>query len=209
MDARQNAYTRIARVAYAASRAMRVAAGQEPGPVWDMLDPQHQEHFVNGARHVDRNRAVTCQDMHRAWVDRMALKGWVWGPAHDPVNKRHPCMLAWPDLAPAVRARDMLFRDIVLSMLPACAADEAIDDVRALMAQTAFTDDHLWLMMCLTEIWCETRIGRAPAGEHVRVPLTPAEMREAFLRLACIATLLAALPESAHAAFVPTEEVTS
>lgn len=107
----------IARVAHEANRAYCTAIGDDSQVSWFESPAWQRDSAIAGVRAIHLNPAGTPEQSHEGWLEHKNAEGWVWGPVKDPDFKTHPCMLPYAELPAAQRAKDHIFRAVVLSML--------------------------------------------------------------------------------------------
>lgn len=64
------------------------------------------------------NSGAVARDLHDHWMLDKITAGWRYGEKKDPELKTHPAMLPFFSLPEHIKVKDLLFRNIVLSLLP-------------------------------------------------------------------------------------------
>jgi hypothetical protein len=106
----------IARVAHEANRAWSAAWGQEVQPAWDEAPEWQVQSTRISITDLLANPSITGRDVHDLWLRQKSDAGWCFGPVKDPGLKTHPSMVPYDDLSDIEKAKDILFRAIVLSL---------------------------------------------------------------------------------------------
>jgi hypothetical protein len=99
----------IARVCYEANRAYCRSIGDNTIPSWDEAEDWRRSSVLGGVRYHRENPQASPVDSHNEWMRAKRADGWKYGPAKDPVQKQHPCMVPYDALPPEQRAKDHLF----------------------------------------------------------------------------------------------------
>lgn len=108
----------IARVCHEVNRAYCAALGDGNQLPWDEAPLWQQESAIKGVIFVANNRDAGPAANHEAWLEEKLETGWRWGEVKNPDTKEHPCMVPYQDLPVEQRAKDHIFRAIVLALTP-------------------------------------------------------------------------------------------
>lgn len=109
----------IARVVHAANRELQITQGDPvPSPPWDEAPDYQAREATAGVREVLRNRELTAEQSHEMWMMRMRADGWVYGPAKNWEQKKHPTLLPFDQLPTEQQLKDRLFIAIVRALTP-------------------------------------------------------------------------------------------
>lgn len=103
----------IARVVHAAFRQMRIECGQNPKAIWDEVDEDEKEMFIDGVKYIREHPNTTAQQCHDLWMEVKAEQGYVQGDAKDDNAKVSTCFVPFDELSEGEKLKDVLFRDIV------------------------------------------------------------------------------------------------
>lgn len=105
---------RIARVCHEVNRAYCKALGDDSQKPWDEAPEWQRKSARNGViMHMTRRDADE-ETSHDEWMREKLATGWKWGPVKDEVAKTHPCIVDFSKLPPEQKAKDYLFRAVVL-----------------------------------------------------------------------------------------------
>ena len=108
----------IARVAHEVNRGYCEALGDYTQPAWqDAPDWQRASALAGVMLHICEPGAGP-ERSHESWLEEKRRTGWVYGTKKDPVAKTHPCMVAFDALPVEQRAKDFIFRAVVLALAP-------------------------------------------------------------------------------------------
>lgn len=107
----------VARVCHQAACGLQAVQGDPcPAPPWDTLLPEARGVIISGVRMA--RCGSDAQGLHAHWMRRMTVEGWIFGPAKDAVQRTHPLLVSWSRLPEAQKAKDYLFRMVVIAMTP-------------------------------------------------------------------------------------------
>jgi hypothetical protein len=106
-----------ARAAHEANRAYCLAIGDASQPSWEGAPEWQRASALNGVESVVNGMGL--EELHDSWMAEKKSQGWVWGPAKDPENKQHPCMIPYADLPQMQRAKDRIFGSVVRAVISA------------------------------------------------------------------------------------------
>lgn len=108
----------IARVCHEVNRAYCQALGDTSQPPWDDAPQWQRDSAVAGVVFVANNPAAGPSASHDSWLEQKLERGWRWGEVKNPDAKEHPRMVPYQDLPVEQRAKDHIFRAIVLALTP-------------------------------------------------------------------------------------------
>jgi len=106
----------IAKLCHEVNRAYCLALGDDSHLPWDSAPEWQRDSAVKGVQFHLANDNATPEESHNNWLKGKINDGWVYGPAKDPINKEHPCILAYHMLPAEQRAKDYIFSAIVRSV---------------------------------------------------------------------------------------------
>lgn len=116
----------IARVTHEINRAYCEALGDHSQPTWERAPDWQRESAIDGVRfllgHVANGGVAPGPEAsHARWAAVKLRDGWRYGPEKDPQRKLHPCLVPFAELPIEQRAKDYLFRAVVLALAGALA----------------------------------------------------------------------------------------
>lgn len=106
----------IASVCHQVNRAYCAALGDHSQPAWDDAPQWQRDSALVGVKAIIANPEGTPADSHAGWYAHKLADGWTFGPVKDPELKQHPCMVPYEELPAEQRAKDYIFRAIVLAL---------------------------------------------------------------------------------------------
>lgn len=114
--ARDDLVEKAARAAHEANRVYCQALGDTSQPAWDKAPKWQQDSVMDGAGRLIDDPAISPKVSHESWMVRKLRDGWKYGPIKDPDKKEHPCMVPYKQMPPEQRAKDTIFRAVVLGV---------------------------------------------------------------------------------------------
>lgn len=106
----------IAEICHEANRFWCVACGDVSQKPWLEAAEWQRDSAIKGVQFALANPSAGDSAQHDAWcVDKRAA-GWKYGAVKDETAKTHPCLVSFVQLPPHQRAKDRLFRAIVLAL---------------------------------------------------------------------------------------------
>lgn len=105
----------IARVCHEANRAFCIAKGDHTVSTWDMLPETVQLGIIDDVRYASTNPAVTPQQLHERWAERLVAEGWQRGAVHAPDLLESPDLVDYVELTDDAKSKQRLFCSIVKS----------------------------------------------------------------------------------------------
>lgn len=106
----------IAEVCHNAVRAWIQHHGDPTYPTW-LLSPGYMKQAnIQSVRFIIDNPDSTLQEIHDNWCTNKAKHGWKYGEVKNSVRKTHPCLVPYEDLPLKEKAKNSLFKGIVLSL---------------------------------------------------------------------------------------------
>jgi hypothetical protein len=106
----------LAQVCHAANKKLSEAFGDYSHPDWESASQAYKHFYVKGIDDVLTNPNGDGRELHEAWMQNKLKAGWIWGPTTDRPNRIHNCLVPYDDLPPHEKAKDDLFRGIVLAL---------------------------------------------------------------------------------------------
>ena len=139
---------KIAAVAHEASRVFtNVFCDYNAfSPRWEECTEEVRQSIMNGVEFVLENRQTSYRDTHKNWVKFKEEHGWKFGKRFNLEKKEHPNLVGYGDLSTEEKAKDYLFKNIVLGLaeaygLKAVVAVAAPIDPRVLELAQLVVDD--------------------------------------------------------------------
>ena len=107
----------IAMLAHEANRAYCLAIGDDSQPAWADAPEWQQKSAIAGVEMYMANPDATPEQSHESWLKQKEEDGWAYGEVKDAEKKTHPCFRPYAELPPEQKAKDYIFRGVVLAML--------------------------------------------------------------------------------------------
>jgi hypothetical protein len=108
----------IARIAHEVNRAYCQALGDNTQPMWEDAPDWQRASVIAGVALHTQNPWAGPEASHACWLEEKQRAGWRYGLKKDPVAKTHPCMVDFVALPVDQRAKDFIFRAVVLALAP-------------------------------------------------------------------------------------------
>jgi len=106
----------IARVAHEVNRAYCQALGDDSQVSWEDAPQWQKESALLGVKlHLEYPLSGP-EASHESWMNQKIAEGWTWGPIKYPEAKQHPCIVPFHALPAEQRAKDFIFRGVVLAL---------------------------------------------------------------------------------------------
>ncbi|HEX8748607.1 MAG TPA: RyR domain-containing protein [Pyrinomonadaceae bacterium] len=108
----------VARVAHEAKAALCDCIGEDSKGSWDDAPDWQRESAIGGVRFHLENPDAQPHAIHERWMREKLESGWRYGRLKDGEARTHPCILPFEQLPPEQKAKDRLFKAIVLALAP-------------------------------------------------------------------------------------------
>lgn len=105
----------VAHIAHEANRAWSMANGHCSHQAWGDAPEWQRESARQGVLRCLAQPDMTPRMVHDQWARHMSAAGWRHGATKDENARTHPSLVPYEALSPVERARDILFRAVVLS----------------------------------------------------------------------------------------------
>lgn len=106
----------IARVCHEVNRHYCMSLGDYSQPIWDALNPELQNSAIEGVKAHLRAPDLSPRQSHENWMAYKKATGWKYGPTKDVAKREHPCMVEYDRLPPEQRAKDYIFKGVVVAI---------------------------------------------------------------------------------------------
>lgn len=106
----------IAQVAHEVNKAYCEFLGDKSQVTWEETPEAIKASALDGVVFHLSNPEVTPAESHANWKKFKKEEGWVYGETKDSDLKTHPCMVAYSKLPEDQRIKDVLFKQVVLSL---------------------------------------------------------------------------------------------
>lgn len=96
---------------YEGARLAAIAAQAPIVPAkWEDREEPFRKQFLEVIqRQMGADRSKSPKALHESWMDAYYGMGWAYGPVYDPVNKKHPDLVAYEELEKRERDKDAIF----------------------------------------------------------------------------------------------------
>jgi len=106
----------IARVAHEVNRAYCQALGDWSQPAWEDAPDWQKDSACHGVDLHLGDPTAGPEASHNSWMAQKIADGWIYGPHKSPDIKQHPCIVAFEKLPKEQKAKDYIFRAVVLAL---------------------------------------------------------------------------------------------
>lgn len=130
---------RAARAAHEVSRVYCLILGDEAQEAWEVASQDLRASVLEGVQLLVEDPFTTPADCHASWMDRKVGQGWRYGPIKDADKQTHPCLVEYNALPPEQRAKDHIFRAVVLGILGVPEASHAVAAIEEMRQSLDFT----------------------------------------------------------------------
>lgn len=108
----------VARIAHEANATLCDSIGEVSNASWEDAPEWQRQSSIRGVRfHLD-NPDAQPEAIHEWWMRERLESGWRYGEARDDDARTHPCIVPYEQLPPEQKAKDYLFKAIVLALAP-------------------------------------------------------------------------------------------
>jgi len=104
-------------LAHEVNKAYCEALGDHSQVHWSEASPEIQASCHRGVYMYMNNPNATPEQSHENWMEGKEADGWEYGEEKDEKEKTHPCMVPYEELPVEQRAKDYIFRAVVLNTL--------------------------------------------------------------------------------------------
>lgn len=104
----------IALIAYNIIAEYAKSIGEPERVPFDKLTDEQKQSYVDGVNYVLANPEAGPSAQHDMWLIAKQADGWTWGEVKDEEKKTHPAILPFEELPESQRAKDSIFRAVVL-----------------------------------------------------------------------------------------------
>jgi len=106
----------IARVCYAAATTWDESHGADPAPAWEDADEATVQSLTKRINVTLADPRGGDGTYHNTWVAEMRENGWCAGSDYDAKRKIDPQMVQFHMLTPFQKARERMFRSIIIAL---------------------------------------------------------------------------------------------
>lgn len=106
----------IARVAHEVNRHYCMAMGDYSQVPWDQAPKWQQESAIAGVQAHLANPKMTPAQAHDSWSALKLATGWKYGLVKNETKKEHPCLVPYEELPIEQRAKDFIFKGVVVAI---------------------------------------------------------------------------------------------
>ena len=110
-------FTSIAKVCHEANRAYCQTIGDNSHLPWEEAPEWQKQSAIVGVIWRVANQDMPYSAQHDQWMQDKKAAGWVYGEVKDAEKKTHPCLVEWEELPADERLKDILFCNIVKSLI--------------------------------------------------------------------------------------------
>lgn len=133
----------VARVCHEANRALQAALGESVvSKPWDNLDFETKCSALDGVLKVIREPHTTPKMLHENWCRFKWENGWQYAPVRDDEKKLHPCLVRYEDLPAEQIMKDVLFGNILRSLIVTPGGEIAAPEFLPKDAAEAFFEEE-------------------------------------------------------------------
>lgn len=125
----------VARLCHEVNAAFCRSIGDNSQPAWEETREDIRESALIGVC-LHLTNPMTPEQSHQAWMDHKLAQGWKFGETKDLDAKTHPSLIPFADLHPGIRAKDVLFKQVVESMSRFIGAND-MAEAAAMVAKPA------------------------------------------------------------------------
>jgi RyR domain len=107
---------KIAKICHQANKAYCESIGDNSQLDWEQAPEWQRQSAINGVKFNLENRESPASASHDNWLKEKFNEGWIYGIKKDVDKKEHPCCVPYEELPEEQKTKDLLFKNIVLSM---------------------------------------------------------------------------------------------
>ena len=106
----------IAIICHQANKGYCEAIGDHSQQNWVDAPQWQKDSAIAGVKAILENPSMTPEQSHEGWMEVKRQDGWVYGEVKDAEKKTHPCFRPYDELPTDQKAKDHIFRAIVLAL---------------------------------------------------------------------------------------------
>lgn len=106
----------IAEICHETNRLYCLMLGDDSQVPWPGAQYWQKQSALAGVMRIVDNPKIRPDEVHAAWLQHKIKEGWEHGPMKDAEKKEHPCIVHYDNLPEEQKAKDRLFRGIVLAL---------------------------------------------------------------------------------------------
>ena len=107
----------IAKICHNANRDYCLALGDTSQVSWEDAPDWQRRSAILGVELHRNNPDAGPSASHESWMQQKLNEGWVYGEIKDAEKLTHPCIVPYEQLSIEQKAKDYIFRSIVLTCL--------------------------------------------------------------------------------------------
>ena len=109
----------IGRIAHEVNRGYCHAIGDHSQVAWEDAPAWQRDSAVLGVKLHLADPSAGPEASHNSWMAQKLAEGWKWGEEKRPSLKLHPCIMPFDKLPVEQKAKDFIFRAVVLAIVNA------------------------------------------------------------------------------------------
>jgi len=90
--------------------------GDDSQVSWEEAPEWLKNSVLDGVLLRLNNPELLVSAQHDSWREKKVRDGWIFGEVKDAEKKTHPCLVDFCDLPEEQKAKDFLFKDVVLGL---------------------------------------------------------------------------------------------
>lgn len=106
----------VAKITHEANRAYCQTLGDRSQVPWEDAPQWQRDSAIKGVEFNLANPDAPASASHDSWLEEKRRDGWKYGEVKNPEAKEHPCFVPYEELPEAQKAKDYLFKGIVLAL---------------------------------------------------------------------------------------------
>lgn len=108
----------VAKFCHEINRAYCQALGDDSQLPWEEAPDWQRASAMKGVQFCLENPDAPASANHEAWLEVKKADGWSFGKVKDEAKKEHPCFVPYEQLPVEQKAKDYLFKAVVVTHRP-------------------------------------------------------------------------------------------